>query len=72
MNFEYGVTKEHAHAIVKQFIEERLRSLDIIKMPCGKATHGSFTHISFYLNCGLLTPMSIVRQPKRPINGHAP
>ncbi len=72
--FEYGVTQSHADAVLKQFITERLPQFGHYQDAMRQGDPWLFhSHISFYLNCGLLTPLTIIRQAEEAYhNGHAP
>ena len=72
--FEYGVTQGHADAVLEQFITERLPQFGHYQDAMRQGDPWLFhSHISFYLNCGLLTPLTIIRKAEEAYhNGHAP
>ena len=61
--FHYAVTRKQALQVLNEFIEQRLPDFgkyqDAMRQNMPWLFH---SHISFYLNCGLLTPREVVQQ----------
>ena len=74
--FYFAVTREHAKEALDQFIKERLISFGDYQDAMIQGEPWMFhSHLSFYLNCGLLTPLECVtaaeyayHQNQAPIN----
>ena len=74
--FYFAVTREHAKKALDQFIKERLISFGDYQDAMIQGEPWMFhSHLSFYLNCGLLTPLECVtaaeyayHQNQAPIN----
>jgi len=62
-SFHYAVTREQALQVLNEFIEQRLPDFgkyqDAMRHNMPWLFH---SHISFYLNCGLLTPREVIQQ----------
>ena len=60
--FHFAVTRRQALEVLNQFIEERLPSFgDYQDAMLQDQPWMYHSHIGFYINCGLLTPLEIVR-----------
>lgn len=74
--FHFAVTRQQALSVLKQFIEQRLINFgDYQDVMLEGEPWMYHSHISFYLNCGLLLPMECIkiaeqayREGKAPIN----
>ena len=72
-DFNYAVTRKHALEVLEQFISERLVKFgdyqDAMREGNGWLFH---SHLSFYLNCGLLLPMEVMKRAEQAyFNGDA-
>lgn len=72
--FEFAVTRADALKILDQFIDERLADFGTYQDAMLQDEPWMFhSHISFYLNCGLLTPLEVCRAAERAFHeGKAP
>ncbi|MCV6627905.1 MAG: cryptochrome/photolyase family protein, partial [Cellvibrionaceae bacterium] len=75
--FEFATTRTQALAVLKQFIEQRLGKFGDFQDAMIEGEPWMYhSHLSFYLNCGLLLPLECVRAAERayregsaPLNG---
>ncbi|MGS2719613.1 cryptochrome/photolyase family protein [Paraglaciecola aestuariivivens] len=73
-NFHFAVTRQQALSVLDEFVKQRLTNFgdyqDAMKQGEPWMYH---SHISFYLNCGLLTPKEVIEKVENAYrNGHAP
>lgn len=73
-NFHFAVTREQALLVLKEFIEQRLVNFGDYQDAMVEGEPWMYhSHISFYLNCGLLTPKEVITQAEHAYrNGNAP
>ncbi|MFT5675564.1 MAG: deoxyribodipyrimidine photolyase-related protein [Paraglaciecola sp.] len=75
-DFHYAVTREQALVVLHAFVAERLESFGDFQDAMAEGQPWLFhSHISFYLNCGLLLPKEVIevaelayREGKAPLN----
>lgn len=72
--FYFAVTRDQALAVLDRFIRDRLKLFgDYQDAMIGGQPWMYHSHISFYLNCGLLKPLEVVRMAEKAYRaGHAP
>lgn len=72
--FYFAVTREKALKVLKNFIAERLPHFGDFQDAMLEGQPWMYhSHISFYLNCGLLNPLEVVREAERAYReGRAP
>jgi deoxyribodipyrimidine photolyase-related protein len=73
-NFHYGVTREQALVVLEEFIDQRLINFGDYQDAMVQGEPWMYhSHISFYLNCGLLTPKEVIEQAENAYrHGDAP
>lgn len=73
-DFNYAVTRGQALEVLSQFIEQRLVKFGDYQDAMREGNVWLFhSHISFYLNCGLLLPMEVMRKAEQAyFDGSAP
>jgi deoxyribodipyrimidine photolyase-related protein len=73
-NFHFAVTREQALVVLDEFIAQRLFHFGDYQDAMVQGQPWMYhSHISFYLNCGLLTPREVIEQAENAYrNGHAP
>lgn len=65
-DFCYAVTREQAMEVAKQFIEQRLPSFGDYQDAMREGDVWLFhSHLSFYLNCGLLLPLEVMQMAEQ-------
>jgi (6-4)DNA photolyase len=70
-SFDLAVTRDQALQVLAQFIEERLFYFGDFQDAMKNGEPWLFhSHISFYLNCGLLTPMEVIKQVESAYHEH--
>ncbi|KZY64667.1 deoxyribodipyrimidine photolyase [Oleiphilus sp. HI0071] len=70
-SFDLAVTRDQALQVLAQFIEERLMHFGDFQDAMKKGEPWLFhSHISFYLNCGLLTPAEVIEQVESAYHAH--
>lgn len=74
MPFHYGVTRDHALAALDRFVEDRLQTFGDYQDAMVQGEPWMFhSHISLYINCGLLSPLECIRRAERAYyDGDAP
>ncbi|MBU3004530.1 cryptochrome/photolyase family protein [Paraglaciecola arctica] len=61
--FHFAVTREQALVVLQEFIEQRLINFGDYQDAMVEGEPWMYhSHISFYLNCGLLTPKEVIEQ----------
>lgn len=73
-NFEFGVTRDQALAVLDRFIGERLASFGTYQDAMIEGEPWMYhSHIGLYLNAGLLGPMEVIKSAEAAYYaGHAP
>lgn len=73
-NFHFAVTREQALVVLNEFIQQRLVNFGDYQDAMVQGEPWMYhSHISFYLNCGLLTPKEVIEQAENAYrNGDAP
>jgi deoxyribodipyrimidine photolyase-related protein len=73
-HFHYGVTRQQALTVLETFITQRLVNFGDYQDAMVQGEPWMYhSHISFYLNCGLLTPKEVIQQAEMAYrNGDAP
>lgn len=73
-NFHFAVTREQALVVLDEFIQQRLVNFGDYQDAMVQGEPWMYhSHISFYLNCGLLTPKEVIEQVENAYrNGNAP
>ena len=70
-HFDLAVTRQQALGVLAQFIKERLIHFGDYQDAMKNGEPWLFhSHISFYLNCGLLTPAEVIEQVETAYHGH--
>ncbi|MDC8831059.1 cryptochrome/photolyase family protein [Alteromonas gilva] len=66
VDFNYAVTREQALEVLEQFITERLGKFGDYQDAMREGNVWLFhSHLSFYLNCGLLLPMEVMKRAEQ-------
>ncbi|GAB5380523.1 MAG: cryptochrome/photolyase family protein [Aliiglaciecola sp.] len=61
-DFHFAVTRDQARMVLKRFVEERLINFGQFQDAMAQGQPWLFhSHISFYLNCGLLLPREVIQ-----------
>lgn len=73
-DFNYAVTRDEALKVLEQFIDQRFSDFGDYQDAMREGNVWLFhSHISFYLNCGLLLPMEVMKAAEQAyFDGHAP
>jgi deoxyribodipyrimidine photolyase-related protein len=73
-NFYFAVTREQALVVLEEFINQRLINFGDYQDAMVQGEPWMYhSHISFYLNCGLLTPKEVIEKAENAYrNGDAP
>lgn len=73
-NFGFAVTREQALTVLDEFVQQRLIHFGDYQDAMVQGEPWMYhSHISFYLNCGLLTPKEVIEQAENAYrNGDAP
>ena len=65
-DFHFAVTRDQATEILEHFIEEKLKYFGNYQDAMVEGKPWLFhSHISFYLNCGLLDPLEVIKEAER-------
>ena len=73
-DFNYAVTRDEALKVLEQFIEQRFNEFGDYQDAMREGNVWLFhSHLSFYLNCGLLLPMEVMKAAEQAyFDGDAP
>ena len=73
-DFNYAVTRDEALKVLEQFIEQRFNQFGDYQDAMREGNVWLFhSHLSFYLNCGLLLPMEVMKAAEQAyFDGDAP